>query len=142
MRKVSHRRRKSKEQESPPRKKVTLPEQKEVSESGRERAEGGEKGRREGAPREADRVHQRERKAAPWPSLCLRYESEWDNRWERLGIPWERRPEGLGFQDALGLAVIALRPGWEDQDLGLPLLHVLGKNSGVLKQLESRSCSG
>lgn len=48
-----------------------------------------------------------------------------------MGIPWECWREGLDFQDALGLALAALHPGWEDQDLGLPLLHVLGKNSGV-----------
>lgn len=48
-----------------------------------------------------------------------------------MGIPWECCREGLDFQDARGLAVAALHPGWEDQDLGLPLLHVLGKNSGV-----------
>lgn len=31
------------------------------------------------------------------------------------------------FQDALRVSVFALRSGREGQDLGLPLLHVLGK---------------
>lgn len=60
------------------------------------------------------------------------------NWWAFLGIPWECFSEGLDFQDALGLTVVALHPGWEDQDLGLPLLHVLGKNSGIMNKPESR----
>lgn len=95
--------------------------------------------------RETDRVHQRARKpesSAELPFPCLGYEAVWpqracEKRWEFSGIPWERCREGLDFRDALGLSVVALHPGWEDQDLGLPLLHVLGKNSGVMNKLES-----
>lgn len=95
--------------------------------------------------RESDRVHQRARKAessSEFPFPCRWYESQWperawENRWEFSGIPWECCREGLEFQDALRLFVVALHPGWEDQDLGLPLLHVLGKNSGVMNKLES-----
>lgn len=100
--------------------------------------------------RETDRVHQRARKpesSAEFPFPCLWHESvwpeqAWENRWEFLGIPWECCREGLDFQDALGLSVVALHPGWEDQDLGLPLLHVLGKNSGVTNKLTSLTSFG
>lgn len=110
----------------------------------REKASGGgyewdRKRETEGAlMHKADRVHQRARKpetGAVFPFPCLWYESVLPkpvrNWWEFLGIPWECCGDGLDFQDALGLSVIAIHPGWEDQDLGLPLLHVLGKNSSV-----------
>lgn len=70
------------------------------------------------------------------------------NRWEILGIPWivavspRRAPEWHSFQDALSLSVTALQPGWEGQDLGLPLLHVLGKKSGAIQtNVPCCSCS-
>ncbi len=42
----------------------------------------------------------------------------------------------LSFKDALRLSVSALRSGREGQDLGLPLLHVLGKKS------QTGTCAG
>lgn len=44
-----------------------------------------------------------------------------------------REPGEPFFQDALRLSVSALRFGREGQDLGLPLLHVLGKESQTEK---------
>lgn len=41
-------------------------------------------------------------------------------------------------QDALRLPFPAVHSGWEGQDLGLPLLHVLGKKPGA-EGLTSRS---
>lgn len=89
---------------------------------------------------------QEKQKPAQRPVPCLWYESVSPlpvrNWWEFLGIPWECCGDGLDFQDALGLSVVALHPGWEDQDLGLPLLHVLGKNSGVTNKPESSTSFG
>lgn len=103
----------------------------------RKQEEGGEKGGRElRCERRIESIREKGRKqrgVLPFHCLCydfLRPQSEWEKSAESLGIPWECWREGLDFQDALGLAVAALHPGWEDQDLGLPLLHVLGKNSG------------
>lgn len=57
------------------------------------------------------------------------------NRWEFLGTPRAAAVSpprrGCFFsQDALGLSAAALHLGLEGQDLGLPLLHVLGKKPG------------
>lgn len=41
-------------------------------------------------------------------------------------------PKWDASEDALCLPFLAVHFGWKGQDLGLPLLHVLGKDSGVI----------
>lgn len=102
---------------------------------------------REGGRSDAGAIRERKREqhSLPQPrrTSCVWHGSVSPNPawscWEFLGIPWivavspRRAPEWHSFQDALSVSVTALQSGWEGQDLGLPLLHVLGKRSGAIQ---------
>ena len=110
-----------------------------MSESRREKASGGGTKERTEGGRRSDGVHQREReRERERGRTSSLFPASGMNRWGR-GAPGRTGGSfgeyggnaGVDFQDALALSVVAPQPGWEEPDLGLPLLHVLGKNSGV-----------
>ena len=116
--------------------------------SGRVRASKQERGRELRCGRLTKAIRKREQRSLPHPPsehlACLAWICVAKACEEPAGISGNtvdfclEREKWHFFQDALRLSVSALRSGGEGQDLGLPLLHVLGKESGTWTRAGAR----